>query len=220
MGEAFSCVTAKFGARKYRGLRDKDLELEDLRGGGATLSLPKLETSRHNRCCFWTGRHYPGSSSTRENQHDIKMCSDLWEKLFLVLQESLEQESIEDSEIRTLNKNWPKFLNSLCSLLRDKDLELEDFRGWGATLSLPKLETSRHNRCCFSTGRHYPGSSSTRENMQCCDKGLAPLFWGDRRTRWNEWVDKQGNLFGWDRRDCGGPPQSLRSHPNVTLSMK
>ena len=38
MGEAFSCVTAKFGARKYRGLRD--------------------------------GRHYPGSSSTRENQHD------------------------------------------------------------------------------------------------------------------------------------------------------
>ena len=46
MGEAFSCVTAKFGARKYRGLRDKDLELEDLRGGGATLSLPKLETTR------------------------------------------------------------------------------------------------------------------------------------------------------------------------------
>ena len=46
MGEAFSCVTAKFGGRKYRGLRDKDLELEDLRGGGATLSLPKLETTR------------------------------------------------------------------------------------------------------------------------------------------------------------------------------
>ena len=127
--------------------------------------LAKLQTSRHNRCCFWTGRHFPGSSSTRENQHDIKMCSDLWEKLFLVLQESLEQESIEDSEIRTLNKNWPKFLNSLCSLLRDKDLELEDLRGGGATLSLPKLETSRHNRCCFWTGRHYSGSSSTRENQ-------------------------------------------------------
>ena len=33
--------------------------------------------------------------------------------------------------------------NSLCSLLRDKDLELEDLRGGGATLSLPKLETKR-----------------------------------------------------------------------------
>ena len=33
--------------------------------------------------------------------------------------------------------------NSLCSLLRDKDLELEDLRGGGATLSLPKLEMKR-----------------------------------------------------------------------------
>ena len=54
-------------------------------------------------CKVRAGRHYPGSSSTRENQHDIKMCSDLWEKLFLVLQQSLEEESIEDSEIRTLS---------------------------------------------------------------------------------------------------------------------
>ena len=68
-------------------------------------------------CKVRAGRHYPGSSSTRENQHDIKMCSDLWEKLFLVLQQSLEEESIEDSP-----GSW-SLLSFLVTLLQ-RDLEI------------------------------------------------------------------------------------------------